>query len=281
MLLPTKDLRCLRVPERAPHNSPAPSRLHRRHDEHHTPGPSWVAGGRRPARCPGTDCNRVCPGPGQGFGSAHHRHRQQGQCRVHEEQRQQDPRLAELRPGLRRDAPFEAQPDQHVECERSGPGVVVQPGIQAGRGVHAAGGRRHHVRHRVVERGARGGRAHGPTHLDLRPAGAARSRLQGLLRRGQPWRGVARRQGLRGRLRRPPDRAGRGHRQGRVGKRHHHRPQVQLHHHRCTARVQGQRDHRQRRRRVRRARLHHRLRREEWCAEMALVHRAGRPEQTV
>lgn len=39
-------------------------------------------------------------------------------------------------------------------------------------------------------------------------------------------------------------------------------------------RVQGQGDHRQRRRRIRRARLRHRLRRDERRAEVALVHRA-------
>ena len=82
-------------------------------------------------------------------------------------------------------------------------------------------------------------------------------------------------------LRRPADRARCRHRQGGMGEGHHHRPQVQLHHHRRAARVQGQGDHRQRRRRVRRARLHHRLRRQDRRPEMALVHRARRPEQAV
>ena len=62
---------------------------------------------------------------------------------------------------------------------------------------------------------------------------------------------------------------------------HDHRSQDVLHHHRCAARLQGQGDHRQRRRRVRRARLHHRLRRRHRRAEMALVHRARRPEQAL
>ena len=53
--------------------------------------------------------------------------------------------------------------------------------------------------------------------------------------------------------------ARRRHRQGRVGERHLHRPQQAVHHHRRAACLQGQGDHRQRRRRVRRARLHHGL----------------------
>ena len=46
--------------------------------------------------------------------------------------------------------------------------------IHARRRGHAAGGRRHHVRHRLLERGARDRRAHRQAALDLRPEGRPR-----------------------------------------------------------------------------------------------------------
>ena len=68
--------------------------------------------------------------------------------------------------------------------------------------------------------------AHRQADLDLRSRGAARERLQGLLRRRQPRRGALQGQGLRRRLRRPADRPRRGDRQGGLGEGHHHRPRA-------------------------------------------------------
>ena len=79
-----------------------------------------------------------------------------------------DARLAELRPGLRGDALQPAQPDQRGQRQGAGPGVVVRPRIHARRGGDAAGGGRHHVRDRLVERRARRRRAHRQAALDLR-----------------------------------------------------------------------------------------------------------------
>ena len=129
---------------------------------------------------------------------------------------------------------------------------------------------------RLVERRARHRRPHRQEDLDLRSRSVAREGLPGLLRRGQPRRGALQGQGLRRYLRRPPDRARRGHRQEGLGEGHHHRPLAVLHHHRRAARLQGQGDHRQRRRRIWRARLRHRLRRRDRQPGLALVHGAGR-----
>ena len=114
----------------------------------------------------------------------------------------------------------------------------------------------------------------GQAAVDLRSRRASRGGLQGLLRRGQPRRGRLPGQGVRRHLRRPPRGPRRRHRAGGVDQGHHHRPLAVVHDHRCATRVQGQGDHRQRRRRVRRARLHHRLRHRDGRSALALVHRA-------
>ena len=73
--------------------------------------------------------------------------------------------------------------------------------------------------------------------------------------------------------RRPADRARRQDRPAGVGDAHR-RSGARLHHHRRAAGGEGQGDHRQWRRRVRRARLRHRLRRRDRQAGLALLHRA-------
>ena len=75
------------------------------------------------------------------------------------------------RPRLRRDALQQARPAQHRQRQGARPGLVVQPRVHAWRRGHAAGGRRRHVRHRVLERGARDRRAHRQEAVDLRPEG--------------------------------------------------------------------------------------------------------------
>ena len=172
------------------------------------------------------------------------------------------PRLAELRPRLRRDALQQARPDQRRQ--REGARAWSGPTTWSRR---AASRRRRWWSTASCTSPASWSVVHA---IDVRtgkriwtydPKVDRAKRLQGLLRRGQPRRGALPGQGLRRRLRRPPDRARRGHRPAGVGEGHDRRPQARLHHHRRAARVQGQGDHRQRRRRVRRARLHHRLRR--------------------
>ena len=103
---------------------------------------------------------------------------------------------------------------------------------------------------------ARTGRGCGPS-----TRGAAQHRLQGLLRCRQPRRRAVQGQGVCRLVRRATDRARCGDRQGAVGEGHDHRPLALVHDHRRTARLQGQRRDRQRRRRVRCPRLCVRLRR--------------------
>ena len=217
----------------------------------------------------------------QGLRRAHRGGDQAGGWRIHQGQRGQDARLAELRAGLRGDALQQAEPGQRGQRQGSGPGVVVRPRIDPRRRGDPARGGWDHVRVGLVEHRARHRRPHRQEDLDVRSEGRARSRLQGLLRRGQPGRGAPSGQGVRRGLRRTADRARRCHGPDGVGERHDHRPLAPLHHHRRAAGVQGQGHHRQRGRRVRRARLHHRLRCEHRRPEMALVHRARRPEQAV
>ena len=217
----------------------------------------------------------------EGFRGAHPRGHRQGRRGGDQRERQGHERLALLRPRLRRDALQQAHSGDRRECRQARAGVDLQPRIDARRRIHAPGGRRHHVRDGLVERGARGRCAHRQAAVELRPEGRPPDRLQGLLRRGQPRCGALQGQGLCGRLRRPPDRARCRDRRESLGGRHADRPQALVHDHRCAARRKGQCADRPGRRRVWRARLHHCLRRGERQAEVALLHRAGRPEPAV
>ena len=91
--------------------------------------------------------------------------------------------------------------------------LVVQPRVHPRRRGDAAGRGRDHVRHRVVEHRACDRRPDRQAPVGLRPEGAGRDGLQGLLRRRQPRRRALQGQGLRRRLRRPAGGARRGHRQ--------------------------------------------------------------------
>ena len=82
-----------------------------------------------------------------------------------------------------------------------------------------------------------------------------------------------------GDARRPPGVARRAHRPEALGSRHD-RPHHAVHDHRRAARREGQGADRQRRRRVRRARLFLRLRREDRQARVAVLHRARQSRKT-
>lgn len=156
----------------------------------------------------------------------------QGRRRIHPRQRAHQPRLAELRAGLRRDALQQAAAGQHRQRQGPGPGVELRPRIQARRRGHAGGGRRRDVCVGLLERGARDRRAHWQAAVDLRPAGRPRPGLSRLLRRRQPRRGDLPGQGLCRRFRRTLDRARCRQRQAAVAAGHGDRPQPFVHHHR-------------------------------------------------
>ena len=166
--------------------------------------------------------------PGQGLAGAHQGRHRQGRRQLHP--RQRAPR--------RRDWPSygldyaetrfsQARPGQRRQREGPGPGLVLQPRIDARRRGHAAGRRRHHVRH------ARPGASCTPsTCAPARSCGATtrRSTSRRASRAAATWSTAASRstQGkvYRRRLRRPADRARRGHRPGGLGEGHDRRPQV-------------------------------------------------------
>ena len=113
---------------------------------------------------------------------------------------------------------------------------------------------------RLVERRLRHRCAQRAAAVEVRPAGAARDGPQGLLRRRQSRCRALQGQGLRRHARRAADRARRDDGRAAVGSRHRRSEQA-LHDHRRAARRRRQGDHRQWRRRARRARLRLRLRR--------------------
>ena len=189
--------------------------------------------------------------------------------------------VGHLRTGLRRDA---SQPaDQHRSDQRHSPraGVVGRGRVPGQDRDHAPRARRRPLRHVHVERGLRHRRPH--RHVQV----ALGSRAgEGRLRRGWPARLLRARSTAASRSTRGKvyvglldgrlvalectDRAcGLGRADHPGGQR--------LHHHRRAAHRQGQGADRQRRRRVRRARLPHRLRRGDRQAGVALVRRARRP----
>ena len=113
----------------------------------------------------------------------------------------------------------------------------------------------------------------------LRSAGAPRGRAQRLLRRREPRRRALPRPRLRRHARRPPGRARRGDGPRSTGRCRPSIPTQAVHDHRRAARREGQGDHRQRRRRARRARLRVGLRRRDRRARVALLHRARRSRE--
>ena len=105
----------------------------------------------------------------QGIARAYQGRHLGGRRRIDQGQHRDVERLADHRPRLCRDAFQQAQPDQHRQRQEARAGVELSDleSVARRRG-HAARGRRHHVRHRVVERGARHRRPHRQAALDLR-----------------------------------------------------------------------------------------------------------------
>ena len=125
---------------------------------------------------------------------------------------------------------------------------------RARRGGHADRGRRRDVHDGRLEPRARPRRQDRQAPVGVRSANLRSVRRQGMLRRGQPRRRRLGGQGLRRRLRWPADRARCEDGQEGVGDAHR-RPVAGLHHQRRAPSREGQGDHRQRRRRLRRARV--------------------------
>ena len=135
---------------------------------------------------------------------------------------------------------------------------------------------RHSLRHADLGRGVRSGRPHRKRkvalgsqarspELSVRLDGQARLRQsshrpESLLRSGKSRRRGLWRQSLRRHARRAPRRSRRGNRQGGLGSRDR-RQELRLQHHRRSAHREGQSHYRKWRRRIRRARLHLRVRR--------------------
>ena len=177
--------------------------------------------------------------------------------------------LAHLQRRVRGPALHPAQSDHAGERHEPGAEMGV-PGQRHRRvAVVAAGGRRHHVRHAAAERRDGARREDRPRVLDLPSSHAGRS--AGLLRLEQPRRRDARQHPLHGHARRQAARARCADRPQAVGSRHGRVQERVLDHHGAAHRQrQGARRHR--RRRVRRARLHGGVRREDRQGIVALLH---------
>ncbi len=213
-----------------------------------------------------------CPCP-----ACAHRH---GRRRAHHRLGQQR-RVADLRPHLLRAAFQSADEDQPRQRQAAGPGLVLRIRCQcrSRHGSHAPDRRRRDLHlHQLVARVCAGCEDR-PAQVELRPQGRRPERQGRLLRRGQSRRRIVERQGLRRRARRPAHRARRGHRQGSLVHADH-RPRMALHHHRRTARGQGQGADRQWRRRTGRARLRLCLRCGNRRTGVALLHHAKSRRQT-
>ncbi|MPN12334.1 hypothetical protein SDC9_159650 [bioreactor metagenome] len=126
---------------------------------------SWAA------RSHGLDAGRL-PGQRSGFRASRPRgagcgRRAARRWRLHPCQCRQDARLAHHRRGLCRDPLQPPRSDQCRQCQGPGPGMVVQPRIHARHGGHACRCGRHHVRQRLMERGACHRHPYRPEDLDL------------------------------------------------------------------------------------------------------------------
>ena len=139
----------------------------------------------------------------------------------------------------------------------------------------AARRRRRDVRDRIVERHLRDRRAHRQAALEVRPRSASQVRQHRVLRCRQPRRRVLQGPRLRRRARWPARGDRCGERQGRLAD-DHRRSEPAVHDHRRAAHREGEDHHRQRRRRIRRARLCVRVRRRDRQARVALLHGARR-----
>ncbi len=189
--------------------------------------------------------------------------------------------MADLRPGRRGNPVLPARAHSRHERGRRGSRLGVRVAVP--RRLRALGARGHARRRRRCNvfagplgkrRGAR--RGDGRTRLALRPAGRPEHHAQGLLRSRQPRTGGVGGPRLHRHLRRLAGGARRRDGRGDLARRHLHRPVPLVHEHGLAADCRRRRRPRQRGRRLRRARVHHGVRRRDRREGVALLHGSGR-----